>query len=134
MRLRTRRLLLRPVEMRDAESLLEYDSLDAVAIPAGFLRWPHRGLGEIGYGLHPRNWGRGYATEAVKRITALAFDRFGAHRVQATCWAKNAASARVLVKAGYNKEGRLRGYLKRGDAVRDEFMFGLARADRRRRR
>jgi len=93
------------------------------------LRWPHGGLGEIGYGIRPRFWGQGYATEAVRRIIALAFDELGAHRVQATCWVRNARSARVLLNAGLRKEGRLRGYLKRGDVVRDELMFGMTRVD-----
>lgn len=93
------------------------------------LRWPHGGLGEIGYGIHPRHWGKGYATEAARKITALAFEKFGAHRVQATCWVKNAGSARVLSKAGFKKEGQLRGYLKRADTVRDEIMFGMTRVD-----
>ena len=60
----------------------------------------------------------------------MAFDKLGAHRVQATCWVKNARSAGVLKNAGLRKEGRLSGFLKRGRWVRDEFMFGLARKDR----
>jgi RimJ/RimL family protein N-acetyltransferase len=94
------------------------------------LRWPHAGVGELGYCLHPRFWGRGYATEAVRRVVDLAFAEFGAHRVQATCWVKNSRSIGVLQNAGLRREGLLRGYLKRGRIVRDEFMFGLARKDR----
>lgn len=93
------------------------------------LRWPHAGLGELGYFLLPEFWGRGYATEAAKRVVDLAFRKFGAHRVQATTWVKNPASGRVLRKAGLRKEGRLRGYLRRADEVRDEFMFGITRED-----
>jgi RimJ/RimL family protein N-acetyltransferase len=94
------------------------------------LNWPHAGVGELGYSLHPRYWGRGYASEAVRRVVDLAFGELGAHRVQATCWVKNPRSAGVLKNAGLRKEGTLRGYLKRGRMVRDEFLFGLARADR----
>lgn len=94
------------------------------------LNWPHVGVGELSYGLHPRYWGRGYASEAVAGIVDMAFDKLGAHRVQATCWVKNARSAGVLKNAGLRREGLLRGYLRRGRTVRDEFVFGLARADR----
>jgi ribosomal-protein-alanine N-acetyltransferase len=94
------------------------------------LSWPHVGLGQLGYSLHPRYWGNGYASEAVTLVVNLAFSKLGAHRVQATCWVKNPASAKVLQNAGLKKEGRLRGYMKRGRVVRDEFVFGLARADR----
>ena len=94
------------------------------------LRWPHGGVGELGYSLHPDHWGQGYASEAVKLLVRLAFVEFGAHRVQATCWVKNPRSMGVLKNAGLKKEGTLRGYLKCGKIVRDEFMFGLARKDR----
>ncbi|MDX6770343.1 MAG: GNAT family protein [Elusimicrobiota bacterium] len=93
------------------------------------LRWPHPGVGELGYYLLPEHWGRGYATEVVRFVVDLAFREHGAHRVQATAWVRNPASARVLLKAGLRKEGRLRGYLKRGDEVRDEFVFGVTRGD-----
>ncbi len=93
------------------------------------LRWPHRGVAEMGYALHPDHWGKGYATEAVTRVTALAFETFSAHRVQATCWVKNAGSRRVLKKAGFRQEGRLRGFMRVGNRVRDEYSFGITLAD-----
>lgn len=98
------------------------------------LRWPHAGVAEFGYSLHPDHWGRGYAPEAARKLVELAFSKHGAHRVQATCWVKNARSARVLRKIGLRKEGRLRGYLKRGDVVRDEYVWGITRQDWLRRR
>ena len=94
------------------------------------LNWAHPGVAVLGYSLHPRFWGRGYASEAARFLVDLAFDELGAHRVQATCWVKNARSARVLRNAGLKKEGLLRGFLKRGNVVRDEFIFGLARSRR----
>lgn len=101
--------------------------------PIGFfnLRWPHGGVGELGYGIEPDRQRQGYATEAARAVVALAF-RLGAHRVQATCWTRNAGSAKVLARAGLRKEGVLRGYLRRGREVRDELMFGIARVRRRR--
>lgn len=113
----------------------------AIALKAGgtwiggiTLRWPHRGVGELGYGVTPEHWGRGYATEAVIAVLGFAFARRGAHRVQATCWVGNPASAKVLKKAGLREEGVLRGFLKRGQDVRDERMFGITRWDWRARR
>jgi RimJ/RimL family protein N-acetyltransferase len=93
------------------------------------LRWPHGGVGEIGYGLSPRFRGNGYAADAAAALVDLAFRRFGAHRVQATCWVKNPKSESVLRKAGLRKEGRLRGFLKQGAKVRDEYIFGITRPD-----
>lgn len=93
------------------------------------LAWPHAGVGQLGYLVHPDHWGRGYAPEAARRVVDEAFARFGAHRVQATCWVKNARSSKVLRKIGLRREGRLRGYLKRSGEVRDEFIWGITRAD-----
>ncbi len=93
------------------------------------LRWPHDGVGEIGYSIQADHWGRGYATEAGRKVLELAFSKFGAHRVQATSWVMNPRSAGVLRKLGLRKEGRLRGYLKRAGVVRDEFMWGITRED-----
>lgn len=93
------------------------------------IRWPHNGVGELGYALRPAFWGKGYATEAVRAVTALGFRKFAAHRVQATCWVRNTGSGRVLEKAGFRREGRLRGFMRVGDRVRDEFGYGITRAD-----
>jgi len=57
------------------------------------IRWPHGGVGELGYAIRPAFWGKGYATEAVRRVTALAFLEFAAHRVQANCRVENPGSA-----------------------------------------
>lgn len=93
------------------------------------LGWPHAGVGQLGCLVHPDHWGRGYAPEAARKVLDAAFARLGAHRVQATCWVKNARSARVLRKIGLRREGRLRGYLKRSGEVRDEYIWGMTRAD-----
>ena len=93
------------------------------------LSWPHAGIGQLGYLVHPDHWGRGYAPEAARALVDAAFARLGAHRVQATCWVKNTRSARVLRKLGLRREGRLRGYLKRAEVVRDEFIWGMTRVD-----
>ena len=98
------------------------------------LRWPHKGVGEIGVSIRRDLWRNGYASEAAGKIVDWAFRECEAHRVQATCWVENRRSARVLRKIGMRKEGGLRGYLRCGDWIRDEFMWGIPRPDWRRRR
>lgn len=59
----------------------------------------------FGYVLHRSYWGCGYATElASELVTRLLADREVA-RVRATCDAENAASRRVLEKAGLKHQG-----------------------------
>src|SRR5208282_1566859 len=63
---------------------------------------------ELGYWLAEPYWGRGIATEAVRALTALAIAEHGLTRVFALPFAENAASCRVLEKAGFILEARLR--------------------------
>ncbi len=55
---------------------------------------------EIGYRLRPEAWGRGYATEGARALVRKGFAELGVDRVVATTMTVNAASRRVLEKAG----------------------------------
>jgi RimJ/RimL family protein N-acetyltransferase len=63
--------------------------------------------GELGFIVHPRHQGRGYATEAARELLRFAFETFGLHRVTGTLEPRNAASARVLEKLGMRREAHL---------------------------
>jgi len=63
---------------------------------------------EIGYWCRTRFSGQGYTTEAVRAISALAFDTLGARRVEIRCDPSNGPSARVARRAGFRLEGELR--------------------------
>lgn len=65
----------------------------------------------IGYVLARAHWNRGYATEIVKTMVAWCLSQSRIYRVWAVCDVKNAASARVLEKAGMQKEGVLRRWI-----------------------
>jgi RimJ/RimL family protein N-acetyltransferase len=64
-----------------------------------------------GYALARDAWGRGYATEVTRAMVALAWSIPGLARLYALCHPLNVASARVLEKAGFEREGLLRKYL-----------------------
>ena len=67
------------------------------------LRPPHGGDAtqpELGYRLRRDAWGHGYATEGARALVAKAFDELGAERVWASAMVLNAASSRVMEKAG----------------------------------
>ena len=72
-------------------------------------------------------WGRGIATDAVRAVTAQAFDAFSLTRVYALPFADNAGSIRVLEKAGFVLEGHLpRSAIKEG-IVKDQLLYGAYR-------
>jgi [ribosomal protein S5]-alanine N-acetyltransferase len=63
---------------------------------------------ELGYILGREYWGRGYMTEVVRAVSDWALAQPEVHRVWAVCDVDNLASARVMEKAGMEREGRLR--------------------------
>jgi RimJ/RimL family protein N-acetyltransferase len=80
---------------------------------------------EVGYWLGQDHWGRGIATEALQLVSAYAFDRLGLLRLFALPFADNAASIRVLEKAGFVREGTLRSSSVKFGQPRDQAMFAL---------
>jgi RimJ/RimL family protein N-acetyltransferase len=55
---------------------------------------------EVGYRLEKKFWGRGLATEGTVALIRLGFETYGLERVVARTLRENAASRRVLEKAG----------------------------------
>lgn len=78
---------------------------------------------EVGYWLSEQYWGRGIATAALKAITEYAFTHLKLTRVFAVPFARNDASIRVLEKAGYTCEGRLRRSAIKDGVVLDQLMY-----------
>jgi RimJ/RimL family protein N-acetyltransferase len=73
---------------------------------------------EFGYWLGKPYWGQGYATEAVRRLAAFAFDVLGAECLAASWFHDNPASGRVLEKLGCVPDGgEERSCLSRGGKV-----------------
>ena len=83
----------------------------------------------LGYCLNEAAWGRGYATEAARVLLNWAFDSLDLNRVQSETDTRNVASARVLEKLGFVREGTLReDCIVNGD-VSDSWVYGLLRRD-----
>ena len=69
---------------------------------------PDHRSASLGYCFDDAAWGHGYATEAARALLQWAFDMLDLNRVQAEADTRNAASARVLEKLGFVREGTLR--------------------------
>lgn len=83
----------------------------------------------LGYGLAREHWGKGLTTEAARSVVTYAFESCGVGRVFASTDARNLASQRVLDKAGFEREGVLRGHRFARGEYADEVRFGLLRED-----
>ncbi len=84
---------------------------------------------EIGWSIHPDDWGQGYATEAAQAVIDLAFRELDAHRVIAFCDAENRASERVMQKLGMRHEGSMRQTRLLRGAWRDELLYGVLESE-----
>jgi RimJ/RimL family protein N-acetyltransferase len=78
---------------------------------------------EIGYWLGEPFWGRGIATEALRAVTQYAIKTHGLTRIFAVPFASNQASCRVLEKAGYVLEGRLRRSAIKDGLITDQVQY-----------
>jgi ribosomal-protein-alanine N-acetyltransferase len=78
-----------------------------------------------GYWVSESAGGRGVATAAVARITALAFDELGLHRVQAETLLDNGRSQRVLERNGFIRYGLAPQYLKIAGRWQDVLLYQL---------
>jgi ribosomal-protein-alanine N-acetyltransferase len=85
--------------------------------------------GEIGYELHPDFWGKGLMTEAVRAVVACGHETFRLNRIDAWTLPGNAASDRVLEKAGFRHEGTLRQRAWFKGAYHDFRIFGRIAGD-----
>jgi ribosomal-protein-serine acetyltransferase len=79
---------------------------------------------EIGYWLHTKHAGNGYATEAVSALTRLMLDQLKAVRVEIRVDERNARSCRVAERCGFQLDGTLRHDFRHPDGrLRDTRVY-----------
>ena len=66
-------------------------------------------------------------TEAVTAFTDFWFDTFPLRRIYAEAYANNSASARVLEKAGFVFEGRLKNNVIKDGKLLDSLLYAKTR-------
>jgi RimJ/RimL family protein N-acetyltransferase len=83
--------------------------------------------GSVGYWIGKRYWGKGYATEAVQCMAAVAFDWLNLPDLTAHTLADNVASHRVLEKSRFVKTGTRDMPHRDEPGQREFFSFRLSR-------
>ena len=73
--------------------------------------YPGRQAGEIGYWVAPEARRKGFAAAAVRLVTYWGFQVVGVERLEIMTYPGNEASQALAQKAGFRREGLLRGYL-----------------------
>jgi RimJ/RimL family protein N-acetyltransferase len=87
----------------------------------------HRHTAELGCWLSQDFWGHGIASEAVPALTEYCFENFPLRRIYAEPFANNPASARVLEKAGFLLEGRLKNNIFKDGQILDSLLYARVR-------
>jgi RimJ/RimL family protein N-acetyltransferase len=85
-------------------TIVERETGEAVG-QMSFRHGDERGTIELGYGINPSRWNRGYATEMARAMVSWAQQRAEVERIVADCLTTNAGSIRVLEKTGFRRTG-----------------------------
>lgn len=81
-------------------------------------------IGEIGYFIDEKYWGRGIATKAIKLIEREAFKKLKLTRLEILMRPENKASEKVAIKNKYKKEGLLKKAIKdKTGKMRDALLY-----------
>ena len=83
----------------------------------------HRKVGEVGYWVGEPYWGQGIATQALAAFSEYAFRSFDLVRLEAFVYHTNVAWTRVLEKAGFEFEGRLRSRVLKDGELLDDLVY-----------
>lgn len=98
-------------------------------ITLGNIRHGVAQTGQVGYWIGHNHAGRGLMLEALGLLVTHAFETLRLHRVEAACIPNNQRSIRLLEKAGFQREGLLRSYLRINGAWQDHYLYALVVGD-----
>lgn len=82
---------------------------------------------EIGYILHPRCWGQGFAAEACRAVIAHVFDAYDIEAITADVDPRNEASLRLLARLGFVETGRAAATYEIEGEISDSVYLALPR-------
>lgn len=71
-----------------------------------------------------RDWGQGYAREAIAAVAEYAFDRLQLHKLSAGCYASNVGSRKAFEACGFSIEGVRRAQYRSADRWEDALILG----------
>ena len=84
---------------------------------------------EVGYFIDVSQWGKGYATEACKKIINFGFKEHQLNRIYSRCMVRNIASRKVMEKCGMVWEGRHKQEFLKGNVYEDMDYLAILAED-----
>jgi ribosomal-protein-alanine N-acetyltransferase len=111
-----------------SQAIVTIDSDRAIGLIWVELR-PQCHVGGLGYWITPPERGHGAATSSVKLVVPWALNVLDLRRLEAWVEPENLASQRVLRRAGFQEEGRLRNFLTIDGRPADALVFSVIAPD-----
>jgi RimJ/RimL family protein N-acetyltransferase len=99
----------------------------------GFVAWHKRQMArtsfcwEVGIAVAPEARGRGYGTQAQRLLVRYLFSHTQVNRIEAGTEITNNAEQRALEKAGFTREGVIRGAAFQGGRWHDGILYSVLR-------
>ena len=84
-------------------------------------------IGEIGYFVDEKFWGKGIATKTVKLLEKFGFKKLKLKRIEIRMIPKNIGSEKVAIKAKYKKEGLLKKAINHHGKFMDAYLYAKVR-------
>ena len=78
---------------------------------------------EVGYGINPDFWKKGYFSLSLKILTNFLFQKIKVKRIYAKTSIKNYASIKGLKKSGFKIEGKMKSFYKIGSKYVDAILL-----------
>ncbi len=98
-------------------------------VKVGPVNWVHR-FADVSLLIGETDcWGRGYATEAIRLVCRFAFGTLNLRKLIAGAYAPNVGSIRAFEKAGFAREGLIRGRFVADGTPVDHVLLGLLAQD-----
>ncbi|MBI2385549.1 MAG: GNAT family N-acetyltransferase [Elusimicrobia bacterium] len=76
-----------------------------------------------------REWGKGFASEALRAAIDYSFTTLGMNRIGAEIYAVNERSIRLFERLGFKREGAVRESVLKNGVFVDEYVYGLLRRE-----
>jgi ribosomal-protein-alanine N-acetyltransferase len=107
--------------------ILKDDDQHIGNIKLGPIDWIHR-FADVGIIIGDKsNWGKGYATEAIRLVVNYAFKKLNLHKVTAGCYANNSGAVKAFEKADFQLEGHRKKHFFCNDQYVDWILLGIVR-------
>lgn len=88
--------------------IIEKGSGEKIGVVAYYFHKHEHRKAEVGFWLLPQHWNKGYVSEVLQAVIRYCRNEKGIHRLEAFVEEENKASSKVLEKAGFVCEGKMR--------------------------